>query len=204
VVSIDGCLDEAWMFNDESACSGTSTEVLSFDSLPEYGPPRFTSMTWSTDRMRIYLDQSKHRHTSGIQIAENTAPGPWTSFVLYDQNLLLPPPGTIRGAAGATINWDNTRPGPREVVATTHDVSQCQTVIIVDVEDCLLGQCSNIGPDDLSGSYPSWTSDGQLLYEERSPRGSGNCRNPGEILILDPFDPTDAPTRTVNGRNPDG
>jgi hypothetical protein len=209
VVSIDGCLGPAgpWLLsdaNDGSACSGTSTEVLSFAPLFDYGPPRFTSMTWSTDRKRIYLDQSKHRHTSGIQIAENTAPGPWTSFVLYDQNLLLPPPGTIRGAAGATINWDNTRPGPREVVATTHDVSQCQTVIIVDVEDCLLGQCSNIGPDDLSGSYPSWTSDGQLLYEERSPRGSGNCRNPGEILILDPFDPTDAPTRTVNGRNPDG
>jgi hypothetical protein len=164
-------------------------------------------MTWSTDRKRIYLDQSQHRHFSGIQIAENTAPGVWTSFVLYDQNELLPPPGTIRGAAGATIDWDSTRPGPREVVATTHDVSQCPTVIIVDVEDCLLGQfgkCGNIGPDDLFGSYPSWTSDGRLLYEERSPRGKGSCRDPGKILILDPFDPDDAPTQTVNGGNPDG
>lgn len=204
VVSIDGCLAESWLLTDPSACSGTSTEVLSFAPLVAYGPPRFTSMTWSTDRKRIYLDQSKHLHISGIQIAENTAPGVWTSFVLYDQNLLLPPPGTIRGAAAATVDWDSTRPGSREVVATTHDVSQCQAVIIVDVEDCLLGQCDTIGPAILFGNAPSWTSDGRLLYEERSPRGKFNCRTPGKILILDPFDPDDAPTQIVNGRDPDG
>jgi hypothetical protein len=204
VVSIDGCLDEPWLLSDTSACLGTSTEVLSFAPLVEYGPPRFSSMTWNADRKRIYLDQFKHLHISGIQIAENTAPGVWTSFVLYDQNLLLPPPGTIRGAAAATVDWDSSRPGPREVVATTHDVSQCPTIIIVDVEDCLLGQCDNIGPDDLFGSYPSWASDGRLLYEERSPRGNGSCRNPGKILTVDPFDPNGAPAQTVNGGNPDG
>lgn len=207
VVSIDDCLGSTgpWLLNDSSACSGTSAEVLSFGPLDDdYGPPYFTSMTWSTDRKRIYLDQMKHRHTSGIQVAENMAPGGWRSFVLYDQNLLLPHPGTIRGAAAATVDWDITRRGPREVVATTHDVNQCQTIIIVDVEDCLLGQCDNIGPDDLFGTSPSWTSDGRLLYEELSPRGNGNCRNPGKILILDPFDPDDAPTQIVNGRDPDG
>jgi hypothetical protein len=205
VVSIDGCLAEPpWLLTDASACSGTSTEVLSFAPLVEYGPPRFTSMTWSVDRKRVYLDQSKHRHYSGIQIAENTAPGVWTSFDLFDQNLLLAPPGTIRGAAAATVHWDSNRPGPREVVATTHDVSQCQTVIIVDVEDCLLGQCDNIGPDDLFGNYPSWTSDGRLLYEQLSPRGKSNCGSSGKIMIFDPFDPTDVPTQTVDGRNPDG
>jgi hypothetical protein len=205
IVSINGCLGEPWLLTDTSACSGTSAEVLSFAPLSvEYGPPRFTSMTWSADRKRINLDQSKHLHISGIQIAENTAPGVWTSYVLYDQNLLLPPPGTIRGAAGATIDWDSTRPGPREVVATTHDVNQCQTIIIVDVEDCLDGQCNNIGPDDLFGWSPSWASDGRLLYEDRRPRGKGSCNNPGKILILDPFNSTDAPTQTVNGGNPDG
>ena len=205
VVSIDNCLGPGgpWLLNDSSTCWGGSAEVLSFAPLFEYGPPRFSSMTWSTDRTRIYLDQSQHLHISGVQIAENTE-GVWTSFVLYDQNLLLPPPGTIRGAAGATVDWDNTRPGPREVVATTHDVNQCPTIIIVDVEDCLDGQCGNIGPDDLSGSYPSWTSDGRLLYEDRRRRGKGSCNDPGKIMILDPFDSTDAPTQTVNGGNPDG
>jgi hypothetical protein len=203
IVSADDCLTSPWLSTDPGSCnaSGSRQEILSIPNtnIGDSGV-RWTGLSWNHDGTRIYLHQSKHTEVSGLHVAEKDGTGVW-NYSLLASGVTLGG-GTLFPAA-TLANWDGR--GDREVLAFRFSTeSPCDEIRIIDVEDCRgpSVQCGSIGPD-LPGHRPSFTNDGQLVYNLLKPKGKHNCSSQNKIAILDPFSGSD-PTEIVNGTDPDG
>jgi len=203
IVSANDCLLSPWLDTDPSSCnvSGSRQEILSVPNtnIDDSGV-RWTGLSWNYDDTKIYLNQSKHTEVSGIEVAEKVA-GVWGYSGIVSQATL----GGVTTFPAATLtNWDGR--GEREVVAfRLNDDSPCSEIHIIDVEDCRgsSAMCGSIGPD-LIGRTPSFTNDGQLVFNLLKQKGKHTCNNQKKIAIMDPFIPGSAPTEIVNGTDPDG
>jgi len=207
IVSADDCLmSSPWLDTNPSACN--AQEILSIENMNfGDGGVRWTGLSWNHDRTRIYLHQSKHTEVSGLYVAEeddNT--GVWNYSLLASGETLGG--GTLFPAA-TFADWDgpdlNSR-GDREVLAFRFSTdAPCAEIHIIDVEDCRgdTTKCGNIGPD-LVGRTPSFTNDGQLVFNLLKRKGKHTCNNQNKITIMDPFTPGSAPTEILNGTDPDG
>jgi hypothetical protein len=203
--SLDGCLTETWQESDPTPCNGTSTEILSFPTIAEEGGARrFVGVAWRDDGKRIYLSQWFVDNTqgNGLMVADESS-GVWSLFPVASADVLGDSPWHMRSSIAT---WD-TR-GDREVVAYRApgdpDIP-CDEVHIIDVEDCRAdnAQCGSIGPV-LLGSSPSFTNDGQLVFNLRELKGKRNCNDNQKIAIIDPFSPGSTPTEIVDGKDPEG
>ncbi len=204
IVSANDCLISPWLDNDPSSCntSGSRQEILSVPNTNfGDGGVRWTGVSWSRDSTRIYLNQSKHTEVSGIEVAEEVSPGVWNYTGVVSQVTL----GGVTTFPAATLAaWDGR--GDRDVVAfRLDDDAPCAEIHIIDVEDCRgpSALCGSIGPD-LIGRTPSFTNDGQLVFNLLKQKGKHNCNNQNKIAIMDPFTPGSAPTEIVKGTDPDG
>jgi hypothetical protein len=129
--------------------------------------------------------------------------GVWSLFPVASADVLGDSPWHMRSSIAT---WD-TR-GDREVVAYRApgdpDIP-CDEVHIIDVEDCRAdnAQCGSIGPV-LLGSSPSFTNDGQLVFNLQELKGRRNCNDNQKIAIIDPFSPGSTPTDIIDGKDPEG
>ena len=204
IVSADDCLGSPWLDIDPSSCnaSGSRQEILSIPNTNiGDGGVRWTGLSWNHDGTRIYLHQSKHTEVSGLHVAEEDATGIWNYSVLASGVTLGG--GTLFPAA-KLADWDGR--GDREVLAFRFSTeAPCSEIHIIDVEDCRGSSalCGSIGPD-LVGRTPSFTNDGQLVFNLLKRKGKHTCNNQNKIVIMDPFTPGSTPTEVVNGTDPDG
>lgn len=186
IVSIDDCLRSTWIPSDQATCnnaSGSRQEILSIPNTnPNDATIRWTGLSWSHNGTKIYLNQRMHASIAGIQVAEKDSQGEWGYSGVASGDSLG---GGTWFPTATSATWDNR--GDREIVAFRFDNgnTQCDEIYIIDVEDCRdpVEPCGNIGPD-IYGRTPSFTNDGLLVFNQLTPKGKSNCRNPGKISIV--------------------